>query len=97
MSTDTTMTLGEWPVQTEGARRFLATPDRRMLIGAEWVDALSGDRLETLNPATGELLATIPAGDAADVDRAVAIARAAFEQGPEYRDVHVVRLGARGD
>lgn len=82
MSTDTTMTLGEWPVQTEGARRFLATPDRRMLIGAEWVDSLSGNRLETRNPATGELLATIPAGEAADVDRAVTVAREAFEQGP---------------
>ncbi len=82
MSTGTTMTLGEWPVQTEGVRRFLATPDRQMLIGTEWVDSLSGDRLETRNPATGELLATIPAGDAADVDRAVAVAREAFEQGP---------------
>jgi phenylacetaldehyde dehydrogenase len=72
--------------QTAGARRFLADGKRRMLIGADWVEALSGRRLDTLNPATGEVLASIPAGDAADVDRAVAAARAAFES-PGWRDM----------
>ena len=72
--------------QTAGARRFLADGKRRMLIGADWVEALSGRRLDTLNPATGEVLASIPAGDAADIDRAVAAARAAFES-PGWRDM----------
>jgi phenylacetaldehyde dehydrogenase len=72
--------------QTAGARSFLARRDRRMLIGADWVDAASGARLDTVNPATGEVLATIPAGDAVDVDRAVAAARRAFED-PAWRDM----------
>jgi acyl-CoA reductase-like NAD-dependent aldehyde dehydrogenase len=35
-----------------------------------------------INPATGEVIASVPEQGAADVDRAVAIARAAFESGP---------------
>jgi aldehyde dehydrogenase (NAD+) len=37
-----------------------------------------GDRIDVVNPATGDVIATVPAGTAADVDRAVAAARAAF-------------------
>jgi phenylacetaldehyde dehydrogenase len=50
----------------------------RLLIGGERVDAASGERLDVLDPATGELLATVPAAGAADVDAAVAAARAAL-------------------
>lgn len=53
--------------------------DFEMYIGGEWVESRSGQRFESLNPATGEVWATFPDGDAADVDRAVAAARAAFE------------------
>ncbi len=67
--------------RTEGARRFLADPHKKMLIGSDWVDALSGRQIDAINPATGERLARVPAGEAADVDRAVAAARAAFESG----------------
>ena len=52
---------------------------KRMLIDGNWVDAASGKRFETHNPATGELLATIAEGDAEDINRAVAAARRAFE------------------
>jgi aldehyde dehydrogenase (NAD+) len=48
------------------------------------VPAASGERFETRNPATGELLARVARGTAQDVDRAVASARAAFE-GPWRR------------
>jgi aldehyde dehydrogenase (NAD+) len=52
-----------------------------MYIGGEWVDAASDARtLETINPATGEVLTTIPAANAADVDRAVQAARTAFDE-----------------
>ena len=68
------------------AKEFLRRRDHRMFIGGEWVEALSGARLETHNPATGALLGTIPAGAAADVDRAVAAARAAFESAA-WRDM----------
>ncbi|MDR0996057.1 MAG: aldehyde dehydrogenase family protein [Zoogloeaceae bacterium] len=50
----------------------------QMLIGGQWKDSASGKTLETHNPATGEKLATIPAGDASDVDAAVKAAWAAF-------------------
>ncbi|MGS2647782.1 aldehyde dehydrogenase family protein [Streptosporangium sp. LJ11] len=46
-----------------------------------WIDGAivdaSGDTIDVVNPATGDVVATIPAGTAADVDRAVAAARAA--------------------
>jgi phenylacetaldehyde dehydrogenase len=61
------------------ARALLTTPARRsMLIGGEWVDAISGHTIPTIDPATGRILAEIPDAGAADVDRAVAAARAAF-------------------
>jgi phenylacetaldehyde dehydrogenase len=52
-----------------------------MLIGGTWVESLTGETLESVDPATGRALTTIPRGDAADVDRAVAAARTAFEDG----------------
>lgn len=52
---------------------------KKMLIDGQWIDAASGKRFETRNPATGELLATVAEGDAEDINRAVAAARRAFE------------------
>ncbi|QDF97622.1 aldehyde dehydrogenase [Azoarcus sp. DD4] len=74
-------------------RAFLARP-KRMLIGAEWTDAASGETLAVLDPATAQPFASVPAGDAADVDRAVAAARRAFESGewPKMRPVDRERL-----
>ncbi|WP_088189850.1 aldehyde dehydrogenase family protein [Sphingobium sp. Z007] len=63
---------------------LLDTPHQDMLIGGQRVPALSGQRFETRNPATGDLLATVAQGGAEDVDRAVKSARAAFE-GPWRR------------
>lgn len=62
-----------------GLRRSLDGSYRQMFIGGQWVDAVSGETFETRNPATGALLATVPASGKADIDRAVAAARAAFE------------------
>lgn len=42
----------------------------------------SGDTFDTLNPSNGQVLAKIAKGGAADVDAAVASARAAFDTGP---------------
>src|SRR5712664_1129387 len=52
---------------------------KQMLIDGKWIDAASGKRFETHNPATGELLATVAEGDAEDINRAVAAARRSFE------------------
>jgi acyl-CoA reductase-like NAD-dependent aldehyde dehydrogenase len=55
-------------------------PDvRRMVIGGEQVDAAEGQTTEVVDPATGEVIATVPVGGPADVDRAVMAAREAFE------------------
>ncbi|MGW6705249.1 aldehyde dehydrogenase family protein [Streptomyces sp. NPDC054956] len=49
-----------------------------MYIGGEWRAALGGDRIEVLNPADEQPIASVPAGTAEDVDAAVRAARAAF-------------------
>jgi acyl-CoA reductase-like NAD-dependent aldehyde dehydrogenase len=54
----------------------------KMLIAGELVEAASGEKLDVLNPATGQLITQTPAGDAEDVDRAVSAARRAFLEGP---------------
>jgi betaine-aldehyde dehydrogenase len=51
----------------------------RNFIDGESVEPLEGGSEEVLNPATGEAFATAPLSGAADVDRAVAAARRAFE------------------
>ncbi|HVN60511.1 MAG TPA: aldehyde dehydrogenase family protein, partial [Gaiellaceae bacterium] len=48
-------------------------------IAGEWVDAVGGETFESLSPATGEVLGTFPKSGAEDVDRAVAAAKAAYE------------------
>jgi gamma-glutamyl-gamma-aminobutyraldehyde dehydrogenase len=53
----------------------------RAFIGGQFVDAASGRTFTTENPATGEPLATVAAGDAEDVDRAVRAARASASSG----------------
>ena len=60
-------------------------------IGGEWVDAAGGETFESLNPATGELLGAFPRSGATDVDRAVAAAKAAWE------DWRLVPAPKRGD
>ncbi len=52
---------------------------RKMFIGGDWVDAVSGETFETRNPATGSVLATVPRGGKQDIDAAVRAARAAFD------------------
>ncbi|MFZ0686220.1 MAG: aldehyde dehydrogenase family protein [Terriglobales bacterium] len=52
---------------------------RRMFIGGCWVEALSGKTLPVMNPATAETICAVPAGNASDVDAAVAAARSALE------------------
>src|SRR6188768_3880763 len=53
--------------------------DAKMFINGEHVDALDGQTFEVTNPATGKVIARVPLGGKADVDRAVDAARKAFE------------------
>ena len=49
----------------------------RNLIGADHVDATSGERIDDLGPDDGSIIATLPRSRAADVDDAVTVASAA--------------------
>lgn len=63
---------------------FLDEKPKGLLIDGESVDAASGQAFDSVNPATGEVLTQVAEGDAEDINRAVAAARAAFE-GPWRR------------
>jgi 1-pyrroline dehydrogenase len=47
----------------------------KALIGGEWASSVSGETMEVINPATGEVIAEVPRCDADDVDRAVEAAK----------------------
>ncbi|ESX09714.1 aldehyde dehydrogenase [Mesorhizobium sp. LSJC265A00] len=53
----------------------------KMIVDGVQTPALSGKTFETRNPATGQVLAKLPAGSAADVDKAVVVARQALDDG----------------
>src|SRR3989442_8553818 len=48
-------------------------------IDGEWVDAASGETFESTSPANGDTIGVFPRSGAADVDRAVAAAKEAYE------------------
>ena len=65
--------------------QFLETP-RPMLIGGEWIGAGTSGWQPTVNPADGEVIGEYAIAGRAEVDRAVAAARQAFENG-EWRRI----------
>ncbi|WP_132992113.1 aldehyde dehydrogenase family protein [Gordonia zhaorongruii] len=76
---------------------FVST-DRKMLIGGQWVDSVSGRTFATHDPATGQEITQVAHGEAADIDRAVAAARAAYEgpwsrMRPNERERLIWRIG----
>jgi betaine-aldehyde dehydrogenase len=54
----------------------------KFFIGGDWVDPASSDTLAVISPHTEEVIAKVPEATTADVDRAVAAARDAFDNGP---------------
>jgi aldehyde dehydrogenase (NAD+) len=58
----------------------VAEQQNKNYVGGEWTDAASGETFESIVPATGEALGAFPRSTAEDVDRAVAAAKAAFEE-----------------
>ncbi len=62
------------------ATAFLGGGATKLLIGGDWVPAQSGETFEAIDPATGKTLGAAAAGEKADVDAAVAAARAAFDE-----------------
>jgi acyl-CoA reductase-like NAD-dependent aldehyde dehydrogenase len=65
---------------------FLRQQPKKLFIGGKWVEAASGKTFDTIDPSTGEVLAKVAEGGAADIDRAVAAARKAHESGV-WRDL----------
>src|SRR5580692_7526379 len=53
----------------------------KLLINNRWIASESGKTFATINPATGEEICQVSEADAADVEKAVKAARAAFEHG----------------
>jgi aldehyde dehydrogenase (NAD+) len=54
----------------------------RLFIGGDWVAPEGTGIIEVISPATEEVVARVPEGTEADVDKAVAAARSAFDKGP---------------
>jgi 1-pyrroline dehydrogenase len=67
-------------------------------VGGKLVDAVDGGTMEVLNPATGEVIAEVPRGTQADVDRAVEAAKGALpewlETTPGERAEALLKLAA---
>src|SRR5712691_3088007 len=61
---------------TAGARSY------QNFVSGKWEGAISGKTFPVYDPSTEEIIAQVAAADAADVDRAVKAARAAFGSGP---------------
>src|SRR5438132_12408618 len=81
-------------VQLQSAvERFVGAPVRKMLIDGKWVEAASGKKFETVNPATGQVLARLAEGDMEDIDRAVRAARRALDDGKWLRLKSTERRG----
>lgn len=78
MTADTRKTSSGLSLLKTAAATFVPGP-HRMLIGGAWRDAASGETIPVEDPATGEVLTSVPAGGVQDVDLAVAAARRALE------------------
>ena len=72
----TRMTQAQWQ-EKAAATRFRT----QAFIDGRFVDAVSGETFDNVNPATGKVFAKVAATSAADVDRAAKTARRAFESG----------------
>ncbi|MEM6276169.1 MAG: aldehyde dehydrogenase [Pseudomonadota bacterium] len=72
----TDMTFDQWKARAAGL-----SIRSRAFIDGRFVDAASGKTFDCINPATGETLAQVAEGDAADIDAAVIAARRAFDDG----------------
>ena len=71
----------------DGVTGFLSE-EHGLLIAGEEREAVSGERFDVLNPATGEPIASAPSAGPDDVDAAVAAGREAF---PAWRDLPPAR------
>ena len=57
---------------------FLSTAVKQHFIGGRWCPSLSGETVDTFNPATGKVIAQLARGRQEDINAAVVAARRAF-------------------
>jgi phenylacetaldehyde dehydrogenase len=72
------MSTAVHPSINQSAAQFIAKQGK-LLINGKWVQAQSGKTFPTFDPSTGEVLAQVAEGEAADIDLAVKAARKAFD------------------
>ena len=70
----------------------LTLPTRKLLIGGDWKSATAEERIESINPANGEVFTHIESATEADVDQAVKSARRTFEN-PVWRRMRPLDRG----
>jgi aldehyde dehydrogenase (NAD+) len=80
-------------VLTEPSSTKIPIKQTKILIDNKWVESVSGKTFETINPATGEVLANVAEADAADVDLAVKAARKAFHSKSAWRRMSASERG----
>ncbi|MEM7479368.1 MAG: aldehyde dehydrogenase family protein [Planctomycetota bacterium] len=69
---------------SDGVASFLSSP-KKLLIGGQWVEAADGGTFDVINPSTTQSIAQVARGTSVDIEKAVARARDAFEDGPWSR------------
>jgi aldehyde dehydrogenase (NAD+) len=67
---------------------------KRLFIGGEWVEPASSRTIDVISPHTEEVIGRVPEGIEADIDRAVASARDAFDNGEWPRLAPADRIAA---
>ena len=65
----------------EMAAELKKSAETRLFIGGEFVDAIDGGTFDNICPVDGSVINKCAAGKQADVDKAVAIAKASFKSG----------------
>ncbi|KAL1476983.1 hypothetical protein MTO96_017852 [Rhipicephalus appendiculatus] len=77
-----------WPPNRNPPIKFT-----QIFINNEFVNSVSGKTFPTYNPATGKKIADVQEGDKADIDKAVAAAKAAFDLKSEWRTIDASQRG----
>jgi aldehyde dehydrogenase (NAD+) len=84
------MGRGREGARVEGGHMAIRDYDR-LFIGGDWVAPEGTDTIAVISPSTEEVIARVPDGTEADIDKAVAAARTAFDRGPWPRMTPVER------
>lgn len=72
------LTKDDWHAAAGRALRGIET---RFFIDGDYVDSVGSDRFDSINPATGDTIASVSGANADDIDRAVQSARRAYRAG----------------